>query len=143
MYIAASGVAEATPARHVTFGEIYKARESKHELTPEQSTYVLAVIATVSKANSVSWSTHERGLYCLPDRQRLTQEFVLMVVDNELRSDRGWVYMDNEPVSKIIVDGLRFQYPCTDNEVERVKKQERQLLDSLLNDMTDDQPDEA
>lgn len=132
LYIAASGVAEATPARYVTFGEIYKARESKHELTPEQSTYVLAVIATLSRANDFSWSRHGRGLYCLPDRQQLTQEFVLMVVDNELRSDRGWAYSVNEPVSKIIVYGLLSQYPCTDNEVERVKKQDRQLLDSLL-----------
>jgi hypothetical protein len=114
--------------RHVTFAEIHEAYQSHSELTAEQQTYLRAIFATLASIDAEYWGEHDRGLYCLPASQRLTQDLLLSVMDKEIKSDHGWMYANDDSVARIMSIGMMRQYPCTDEAVERVKKEGREFL---------------
>lgn len=128
-----SGTAKAElPPDQVTFDELYKVSRSKAELTPRQNAYLYGIAATMAWADLRAWDLNDAGLYCLPNGQRVDPEFLMYIMDNELGSERGWVYGDIEPAAKIIVNGLVFQYPCTEEELARRRRENKDISESIL-----------
>lgn len=116
----------------VTIGELYEVHSREETLTERQATYLMDVARFAQIPDQASWAQYGRGLYCLPSKTKITPEFLLSIVITELGSDRGWPYASDEPIDRIVVGALTFQYPCTDAAVAEHKKDREVLMKEVV-----------